>query len=258
MVSVMSLILIVATGASASSHQIIVKCTYGADINRIAAAYGGTVQDYIPGSGTWLLSASFLPSSTPRDVVYAEVNLNVSASFGTGRIVSTKSPADWYRLQPALKLIRADAVNSISGRGVVIADIDSLVDYSHPSLAGHLTGGYDFILGKSSTTTATLNQADASFLDQADASFLDQSSSAFLDQSSASFLNQADAAFLDAGNPAHGHGTLVAGIIAGVAPRAMIMPLRVFDDQGGAYFFTMPRSISWAVQHCAPVISMSF
>jgi len=113
-------------------------------------------------------------------------------------------------------------------------------------------------LGKSSTMTATLNQADASFLDQADASFLDQSSSAFLVQSSASVLNQADASFLDAGNPAHGHGTLVAGIMAGVAPRAMIMPLRVFDDQGGADIFTISKSIYWAVQHGARVINMSF
>src|SRR5207244_12326759 len=77
MVSVLSLILIVATGASASSHQIIVKCTYGADINRIAAAYGGTVEDDIPGSSRRLLSASFLPSSISKYVVCGELSLKL-------------------------------------------------------------------------------------------------------------------------------------------------------------------------------------
>src|SRR5205814_9251358 len=39
---------------------------------------------------------------------------------------------------------------------------------------------------------------------------------------------------------------------------AMIMPLRVFDDQGGADVFTITKAIYWAVQHGAQVINMSF
>src|SRR5207249_1691065 len=163
------------------------------------------------------------------------------------------------------KLVRAGAVSSIStGRGVVVADINSLVDYSHPSLVGHLTAGYDFVLGRSTTvslnqsSSSFLDQSSSSFLDQSSSSFLDQSTSSFLDQSSANFLDQSSANFLDASNPAHGHGTLVAGIIATIAPQAMIMPLRVFDDQGGADVFTISKSIYWAVQHGARVINMSF
>ena len=37
---------------------------------------------------------------------------------------------------------------------------------------------------------------------------------------------------LASGNPAYSHGTLCAGVLAGIAPDSLIMPLRVFDDQG--------------------------
>jgi len=38
----------------------------------------------------------------------------------------------------------------------------------------------------------------------------------------------------------------------------MIMPLRVFDDQGNAEGFTIARAVRYAVQHGANVINMSF
>ncbi len=245
-------------------YQIIVQCSYGTDVNKVAAAYGGKVVDYLYGS-TWLMNVSSLPTVVPQGVVYAEVNLNVSAGNISGWILSTSASSDWYRKQPAMKLIRADAASLVStGRGVVVADINSLIDYSHPSLAGHLTGGYDFVLGSAlgatlnQSSTSFLDQSSASFLDQSSASFLDQSTTFFLDQSSASFLDQSSASFLDTTNPAHGHGTLVAGIIAGMAPQAMIMPLRAFDDHGSSDVFTITKAIYWAVQHGAHVINMSF
>ena len=138
---------------------------------------------------------------------------------------------------------------------------------------GHLTGGYDFVMERGASG-ASLNQSSASFLDQSSAGFLDQSSAgfldqssagfldqssaAFLDQSSASFLDQSSASFLDTTNPAHGHGTFCAGLIAAIAPDAMIMPLRVFDDAGNADAFIIARAIRYAVQHGADVINMSF
>jgi len=260
-----TVILVLTLSAFAGSNQIVVQCAYGTDIKKVAAAYGGSILDYIPNTNTWLLSSSQSPGYLPQGVIYAEANLNVAASTGTGWILSTKSAPDWYRLQPSFKLVRAGAVSSIStGRGVVVADINSLVDYSHPSLVGHLTAGYDFVLGRSTTvslnqsSSSFLDQSSSSFLDQSSSSFLDQSTSSFLDQSSANFLDQSSANFLDASNPAHGHGTLVAGIVATIAPQAMIMPLRVFDDQGGADVFTISKSIYWAVQHGARVINMSF
>jgi thermitase len=172
--------------------------------------------------------------------------------------VSTPPISDWYRAQPALQLVRTAESHSYStGRSVVVADINSRVDYSHPALVGHLTSGYDFVETKASGNVA-LNQSSAGFLDQSSAGFLDQSSAGFLDQNGVSILNQSSAGFLDGHGPAYSHGTLCAGLISVVAPDAMIMPLRAFDDDGSADMFTLARAIRYAAQNGAQVINMSF
>src|SRR2546428_11858620 len=63
---------------------------------------------------------------------------------------------------------------------------------------------------------------------------------------------------IGAGNAAYGHGTLCAGLIAAVAPRAMVMPLRVFDDNGEADIFTITKAIRYAIRNKVGVINMSF
>ena len=65
----------------------------------------------------------------------------------------------------------------------------------------------------------------------------------------------------------HGHGTHVAGTIAqsthnglgvaGVAPDASIMPLRVLDRNGSGGWGSIAASIRWAADHGAHVINMS-
>src|SRR5436853_7680539 len=59
-------------------------------------------------------------------------------------------------------------------------------------------------------------------------------------------------------NDATAHDTMVADFIAAVAPRAAIMPLRVFDDNGRADAFTITKAIYYATSHGANVINMSF
>jgi subtilisin family serine protease len=151
------------------------------------------------------------------------------------------------------------------GRGIVIADLNSRIDYGHPALAGHLTGGYDFVMAKAgyagslnTSSTSFLDQSNATFLDTSSTAFLDTSSTAFLDQSNATFLDQSEATFLDAGNPARSHGTLTAGVLAAIAPESMIMPLRVFDDHGNANVFSIAKATYHAVNNGARVINMSF
>jgi subtilisin family serine protease len=167
-------------------------------------------------------------------------------------------PAQWYNGQPAFNLIHASsALSHSTGKGVIVADINSQIDFSHPALKGHLTGGYDFIANQPTSQATSLNQSDASFLDQSDASFLDQSDASFLDQSDASFLDGLGLGPL-VSNPAYGHGTMCAGIIAAVAPDAMIMPLRAFDSNGNTDLFTLAKAINYAVVNGAQVINMSF
>src|SRR5262249_3899013 len=79
-----------------------------------------------------------------------------------------------------------------------------------------------------------------------------------LQQSSASFLDQSSASFLDQSSAAHGHGTMVAGILAAIAPDAMIMPIRAFDDEGCSDAFRVAKAIRYAVANGAQVINMSF
>src|SRR5262245_32471708 len=78
--------------------------------------------------------------------------MGVRSGRAKGGVVSVRTnAANGYGQQPALQLVQVDkAWLSSRGRRIIIADINSRVDYSHPALSGHLTGGYDFVLNSSS------------------------------------------------------------------------------------------------------------
>ena len=256
--------------AWAASYSIVCQVSPGTDINRVASALQGKVLDEVL-DFTYLLSVPTMPGTNlPTGVIYCEANAKTSLPGFRGAVFSLRTGAAdlWYRSQPALMLIKTDRAVAISkGRGIVIADIDSAVDYSHPALRGVLTSGKDFIAEKKlSSGTGSLNQATASFLDQSTASFLDQATASFLDQATASFLDQATASFLDQStasfldthSPGHGHATMVAGILAAIASESMVMPLRAFDDSGQADASDIAKAIRYAVKNGAKVINMSF
>jgi subtilisin family serine protease len=258
------LILCLTVQAGAASYPVIVQVPALSSITAIAAALGGTVLDSIPGANTYLLRIPFLPSSLTVSLLgiqILEVNQGVTQpgffQFGIVNVPATNA-SDWYKYQPSLTLIRSrEALAYSKGRGVVVADLNSIVDVAHPGLIGHLTTGYDFVTSNPSGETA-MNQSSASFMDQSSSSFMDQSSASFMDTFSAALLNQSSSSFMDGVNPAYSHGTLCAGVIAVIAPESMIMPLRVFDENGSADIFTIAKAIRYAVDHGANVINMSF
>src|SRR5215475_3615753 len=248
--------------ASPPSYPLIVQIPPTFDITNIVTALSGKIIDTAPGAGTYLLRVTTVPPSWVASLLGIQwIELNEGAAlpdFGEVGILPLppNAAADWYKEQPSLMMIRlGDALPYSTGRGVVVADINSKVDVAHPALIGHLTTGYDFVADKP-TGTVALNQSSASFMDQP--SFIDQSSASFMDRVSATFLNQSSASFMDDNNPAYSHGTLCAGVIAAVAPDSMIMPLRVFNDQGSADIFTVGKAIRYAVQQGAQVINMSY
>ena len=264
--------LLVALGINAAAAtNIIVQTTNGADINSIAASLGGTVLDSMPG-GAYLLSVASMPTGPlPKGVESIEQNTLLILPRFKGAVLSA-SPGSgtlpWYANQPAMQLVRSELARTRStGRGVIIADINAAIDVSHPALRGHLTGGYDFVGSGSprtrvgatldQATSSYLDQSTASFLDQSTASFLDQSTASFLDQSTASFLDQSTASFLDSGSAGHGHATMVAGIMVAIAPDALIMPLRAFDDSGTGDAFQVAKAIRYAVRNGAQIINLS-
>lgn len=61
-----------------------------------------------------------------------------------------------------------------------------------------------------------------------------------------------------AGGMAYGHGTMVAGIISLVAPRARLMPIRAFDADGIGKISEVATAIRYAARRGADVINMSF
>jgi type VII secretion-associated serine protease mycosin len=104
------------------------------------------------------------------------------------------------------------------GKGVVVAVLDTGVDHKHPDLKANIVEGWNFVDNNNDTTD------------------------------------------LD------GHGTHVAGIIAatsnnrvgiaGIAPEAKIMPLKVLSESGGAWI-NLDKAILYAANHGAKIISMS-
>ena len=105
------------------------------------------------------------------------------------------------------------------GAGVTVAVLDTGVDLTHPDLKGNLVKGYDAIA--KNNTPKDMN----------------------------------------------GHGTHVAGVIAavtnnkqgvaGVAPGAKIMPIKVLGENGGGDLGSIIDGIQWATDNGAQVINMS-
>ena len=260
-------LMVVSINASAAT-TVIVQIAKNADINSIAASLGGTILDSISGDSTYLLSIPSMPGTLPPGVLSMTVDtpLVLPRFRGAGLSVAANAGAlPWYANQPAFQLINAPSARGKStGRGVI--------EVSEVTRSGTV---YDFIgntdlktrtgatLEQSTasfldqSTASFLDQSTASFLDQSTASFLDQSTASFLDQSTASFLDQSTASFLEAGTAGHGHATMVAGIIAALAPDALIMPLRAFDDNGIGDAFQVAKAIRYAVRNGAQVINLS-
>lgn len=118
---------------------------------------------------------------------------------------------------PALSL--PEAWSTSTGEGVAIAVLDSGVDADHPDLADHLLPGRD-IVGDDDTPTD-------------------------------GFGSGTHAAGLAAAVTDNGEG------IAGAAPDAMILPVRVLDDQGAGTPETLASGIAWAAGEQAGVIALT-
>ncbi len=128
---------------------------------------------------------------------------------------------DTYRSQQwALNKLKAETVwRKSTGRKVTVAVIDTGVRAGHPDLRGRVLKGWDFIGGDNAATDM------------------------------------------------NGHGTHVAGIIAanknnrrgiaGLAPSARILPVRVLDAAGNGHSAVVARGIVYAVNKGADVINLS-
>ena len=121
------------------------------------------------------------------------------------------------------KIGATSALDKTQGSGIIIAILDSGMDSAHPDLVGNTVAGYNIY--DNNTNTADVC----------------------------------------------GHGTKVAGAaaavgnnaagVAGVAGKAKIMPVRIAYNNSGscyAYFSTMASGVTWAADHGARVVNISY
>ena len=120
-----------------------------------------------------------------------------------------------------VSIVNATAAwDTTQGEGITIAILDSGVDAGHPDLASKMVPGYNF------------------------------------------YDNNADS------SDVYGHGTAVAGTaaaitnngtgVSGIAGASKIMPIRVADTSGYAYYSTLASGLTWAADHGARIANMSF
>ena len=139
-----------------------------------------------------------------------------------------------YAQQWGPKQIRAEQAWARSrGAGAVIAVVDAGVDLDHPDVDGKIVGGATFL--GCGTTSCGNGDWQSGPAPRATAS-------------------------------ASQHGTHVAGIaaaetgngigIAGVAPDASVLAVKVLDEEGGS-FEDIALGIRWSVDHGADVINLS-
>ena len=156
----------------------------------------------------------------------------LALALGLVAAASAAAPSDpLYGLQWGPKQIHAEqAWTTSTGAGQVIAVVDSGVDLGHEDLAGKLVPGATFVGCATSCGNGDWRGPDG-------------------------VAQEADT-----------HGTHVAGIaaaatdngigIAGVAPDAKVMPVKVLEDGSGA-FEDIASGIRWAADNGADVINMS-
>lgn len=127
--------------------------------------------------------------------------------------------------QPAATMMHAREAHTVAtGRGVVVAVLDAGFDLSHPALAGRLVSGIDS-LSKDSNP----NDLGNGFDDYGE--------------------RHPDSAV--------GHGNFVAGMVLLAAPDAMIMPIRVMDDEGYGTNGAIASGLRHAISRGAHVVNIS-
>ncbi len=146
------------------------------------------------------------------------------AGIVTALVLTAAAPAlaqpPLRQYQWGLDMIQADPAHArVTGRGAVVAVVDTGVRLDHPDLQGQLLPGYDFVSPGGSATDSNGHGTHV--------------------------------AGIIAANSNNSFG------IEGVAPQAKILPVRVLDASGSGDTTTIDQGIDWAANHGADVINLS-
>ncbi|MBI2416144.1 MAG: S8 family serine peptidase [Candidatus Kerfeldbacteria bacterium] len=206
----------------ATDHIIVKKVT--GEVERVAVVEGATVESTLD-----------LWANDPT-TAFAEPD-------GLVRALAQETSWGWTTLQAG----EAATTNGATGAGVIVAVVDTGVDYNHEDLDAN-------------------NWVNT---DESDGNNVDNDSNGFVDDALGyDFIGSLYTAVTPDNDPQdeHGHGTHVAGIIAaenntvgtrGVAPSATIMPVKVLDSEGVGFDSTVADGIRYAVDNGADIINLS-
>ncbi|MGD8395675.1 MAG: S8 family serine peptidase [Candidatus Eiseniibacteriota bacterium] len=217
-------------------REIVVVLEPGASIDAVNLRWGTITLDAYPEADLYLVEAPagiFEPDFADElegdpDVMKAEPNFHEETPEGIREMVLSATGGTYgdYLDQTAAERIGVEEAHAGSrGAGVVVAVLDTGIDPEHEVFQTSLRpDGYDFV------------DEDAEPWETANG--IDDDQDGLVDEG-------------------YGHGTLVAGLVALVAPEAEILPLRVLDDEGRGNTFNIAKAIRYADLHGAQVINMS-
>jgi hypothetical protein len=265
------------TRASAAGTRIIVRVSGGLlRLNTICLLLGCNVnyglgdpngQVFLITTTTSLLSPLSFLNTLQLQLGVIDAELDVKGSVQSGvtsapAALSDQTPVNYYGAtvwhgyvnQPATQIIRladTQATYGVDGSGIV-AVIDTGVDTTHPVLQSVLLPGFDFTRNKNGgDEKGDIQQETADVVDGSGPTYVNSSTIGVIDQETADVVDTTQYS-------AFGHGTMVAGIVHLVAPRAQILPLKAFNADGTGYTSDAIRAIYWAVKSNAHVLNMSF
>lgn len=234
-----------ASDRAEATQDLIVGYRDRESLNALAAHLGASVEGDLPQLRAALLrlpsdlsvtrAALALRLSGAQGVAYAEANdyaaqLDpVQHQSGTlGTLATTGDPDPQAVKQWWVKRVQADQVRGVAtGKGVVVGVVDDDFNRQHEDLKaeGKIVTGIDGRSGKAVLTPD-------------------------------SPLTSGTHGTGSAGTIGERLGNGVGG--AGVAPDAILMPVRIFDEQGYVGTFQTARALVWAVDHGAQVLNNSW
>ncbi len=232
-VSFFLLLALTAVADDFDTDEIIVRLQPGVSIDTINARYNTTTTETeVPNSVYKVrvpdpddLQTILAAMQTDVDLVWASLTYFGETPEGTRRTLAVidgdPTPGEYFDQQVLNKMRVSEAQQISKGAGVVIAVIDTGVDYNHPDLmdhilrdAGNVVIGNDFV------------SLDNDPMDETNG--IDDDNDGDTDEGA-------------------GHGTHVAGIIALVAPEAKIVPIRVLDSEGNGFADDVAAAMRWFI-----------
>ena len=191
-----------------------------AEVGKIAAVHGAKARRMGP-PGMFVFE---LPANASEKAVAATLGRHPQLKFAEldQLVAPAAAPNDPYAGSQwhLNKLGLPSAWDTTQGAGVTIAVLDTGIDATHPDLAARMVPGWNFYDNNSDTRDV------------------------------------------------NGHGTAVAGAatatlnngvgVAGTAGQALLMPVRIADANGYAYWSTVAQGLTWASDQGARVANISY